>query len=247
MWVRRIVAKSTRINPDFPDTLRRLNYLTDKLRLKTYLEIGLGNGGTFDGVKASKKVGVDPHPWNPAVKALHGVQLTTSDEYFSRNWSTGIKFDLILLDGLHTAEQTYRDFVNSLHYSHAATIWMIDDVIPNDVYSAIPDNAEAVRQRKAATGSGDTSWHGDVFKAMWMIKSFHNNMIVRTFAGAQPQSLVYFSDGANSAASTVTLAEIAGLTFADTVSRRVDYNIRDEQDILTECVSTLKRRSVGGG
>src|SRR5688500_4514432 len=112
MWRPRILAKRRRINPDFPDTLRRLNYLIHKLRLKTYLEIGLGNGGTFDGVKVSKKVGVDPHPWSPAVKDLQTVHLMTSDEYFSRNWCHGTRFDLILLDGLHTAEQTYRDFVN---------------------------------------------------------------------------------------------------------------------------------------
>ena len=235
------ITNRTRISPDFPDTLRRLNYLVDELRLKRYLEIGLGNGGTFDGVTAPEKVGVDPHPWNSSVKELDGVQLMTSDEYFSRHWSSGSKFDLILLDGLHTAEQTYRDFVNSLHYSHVKTIWIIDDVLPNDQYSAIPDNAEAIRQRKAA-GIADTAWHGDVYKVVWMIKSFHNNMVLRTFAGTQPQSLVYFSDGGGAPPSSPTLTEIAGLSFADTVSRRGDYNLGDEQDILAECVAALRRR-----
>jgi hypothetical protein len=245
MWRRRPVTN--RIRPDFPETLRRINYLVDELRLKRYLEIGLGNGGTFDNVTAPHKVGVDPHPWNSSVKELDGVQLITSDEYFSRDWSSGIKFDLILLDGLHTAEQTYRDFVNSLHYSHVKTIWLIDDVIPNDQYSAIPDNAEAIRQRKAA-GIADTAWHGDVYKVVWMIKSFHNNMVLRTFTGTQPQSLVYFSDGAGAGAgagaspSNTTLNDIAGLSFADTVSRRSDYNLREEHDILAECVATLRRR-----
>jgi hypothetical protein len=235
---------ATRIPPDFPDTLRRLNYLVDALGLSTYLEIGLGNGGTFDGVNAPYKTGVDPHPWNPAVGHLKGVHVVTSDEYFSRHWSDGIRFDLILLDGLHTAEQTYRDFVNSLHYAHARTIWLIDDVMPNDVFSAIPDQSEALRKRKAATGSSDSAWHGDVYKVVWMIKAFHNNMTVRTFWKQQPQSLVYYSCATDTpSVSSATLGEIASLTFNGTLSHRTEYNIGDEDDILRECVAAMKERA----
>lgn len=237
------MAERTRISPDFPDTVRRLNYLIERLGLTSYLEIGLGNGGTFDCVKAARKVGVDPHPWNPAVSSLEGVHILSSDEYFSRNWHTEIKFDLILLDGLHTAEQTYRDFVNSLHYAHATTIWLIDDVVPSDVYSAIPDQTEAVRQRKAALGGNDMAWHGDVYKALWMIKAFHNNMRVRTFWKRQPQALVYYSAAAKPSPKSATLGEIAALTYEDTVSRRLEYNPGDEEEILIECVAETRKRA----
>lgn len=239
-----MMSQARKIPPDFPDTVRRLNHLVDHLGLSTYLEIGLGNGGTFDSVKAPHKTGVDPHPWNPAVRDLQGVHVVTSDEYFSRHWDDGLRFDLILLDGLHTAEQTYRDFVNSLHYSHARTVWLIDDVMPNDVFSAIPDQSEAVRQRKAATGSSDTAWHGDVYKVVWMIRAFHDNMTLRTFSKQQPQSLVYYSGASQTrSASGATLGEIASLTFDDTQSRRADYNLGEEPDILRECVAALKKRS----
>jgi hypothetical protein len=40
-------AKQNKIQPDFPDTLRRLNHLIKQLKLNRYLEIGLGSGGTF--------------------------------------------------------------------------------------------------------------------------------------------------------------------------------------------------------
>jgi hypothetical protein len=70
---------------------------------------------------------------------------------------------------------------------------LIDDVMLNDVFSAIPNQSEALRQRKAATGSNDAAWHGDVYKTVWMIKAFHNNLTVRTFWKQQPQSLVYYS------------------------------------------------------
>ena len=233
-----------KIRPDFPDTVRRLNHLIDRLGLTSYLEIGLGNGGTFDGVKAPYKIGVDPHPWNPTVSELEGVHILTSDEYFSRHWDDAVRFDLILLDGLHTAEQTYRDFVNSIHYAHARTIWLIDDVIPSDAFSAIPDHSEALRQRKAATGIEGGAWHGDVYKTVWMIKAFHTNMVVRTFWKQQPQSLVYFSSAREQpSVGSATLAEIAALTFEDTLSRRTEYNLRDEDDILDECVAALKNRA----
>ncbi len=231
-----------RIPPNFPDTVRRLNYLVDRLGVTRYLEIGLGNGGTFDGVKAPHKVGVDPHPWNRDLQDIDGVHILTSDEYFKRHWDEGQRFDLILLDGLHTAEQTYRDFVNSLHFAHANTIWLIDDVMPNDAFSSIPDQDEAIRQRKA-TGSDNTAWHGDVYKVVWMIRTFHRGMRLRTFWKQQPQSLVYYSNAAGVGPGLdLTFAEISQLTFDDTQTRRAEYDIGDERDILDECIEAIKHR-----
>lgn len=232
-----------RIPPDFPDTVRRLNHLVDRLGVTRYLEIGLGNGGTFDGVEAPHKVGVDPHPWNRDLHDIGGVHILTSDEYFRRHWDDGQRFDLILLDGLHTAEQTYRDFVNSLHFAHANTVWLIDDVMPNDAFSAIPDQAESIRQRKA-TGSDNTAWHGDVYKVVWMIRTFHRGMRLRTFSKQQPQSLVYYPNAAGvTPGLDMTFGEIAQLTFEDTLVRRAVYDIGDECDILDECIETIRQRA----
>lgn len=234
------MPERVKLKPLFPDTVRRLNHLIDALSLTSYLEIGLGNGGTFDNVKASQKTGVDPHPWDAAAGKLEGVHLATSDEYFSRNWNSGAQFDLILLDGLHTAEQTYRDFVNSLHFAHAETIWLIDDVMPNDVFSAIPDQGEAMKLRKAATGSDDAAWHGDVYKLVWMLGAFHPNATLRTFNAGQPQSLVYHARK-NAAANGMRLSDIAGLRYIDTLARRTDYRLGAEGDILSECVSEISK------
>lgn len=239
---RRLTGGQSRpkIQPDFPDTLRRVNRLIDGLRVSNYLEVGLGNGGTFDCSKAKHKVGVDPHPWNAELRHLEGVQICTSDEYFRRHWNDGFKFDLILLDGLHTSEQTYRDFVNSLRFAHEKTVWLIDDVVPNDVYSANPDSNEAITRRKAETGSEDSSWHGDVYKVVWMIRTFHPNMTLRTFWPNQPQALVYFGKPIAAApVTTKTLSEVAALTYDDTVARRAEYCFGDEPQILQECIAAL--------
>lgn len=236
------MAGQTRIAPDFYDTVRRVNYLVDRLKVRDYLEVGLGHGGTFDNVRAPRKVGVDPHPWSPAVANLNGVCLQTSDEYFSANFHNPTKFDLILLDGLHTAEQTYRDLVNSLHFSHPGTVWLIDDVMPNDKYSALPNHEEAIKQRRAAGGS-DTSWHGDVYKVVWMIRTFHSGMTVRTIWRQQPQAVVYFSVNRKaSSIKNISLGEIAGLDYDDTVKRRDEYSPGEEQEILDECVRAIKQK-----
>ena len=226
------MAERAKIPLDFPGTLRRLNYLIERLQVAKYLEIGLGNGGTFDNVNAPEKVGVDPQPWNPAVRDLEGVHLLTSDEYFSRHRTASDKFDLILLDGVHTAEQTYRDFVNSLCHAHPTTVWLIDDVMPSDVFSAIPNHAEAIRLRRAAIGGTDSTWHGDVYKVIWMIKTFHGNMTLRTFRHGQPQALVYSSGAEKAATSALTLGEISNLSYIDTLARRAEYNLGDETEIL---------------
>src|SRR5690606_11871232 len=74
-----------------------LNHLAEKYSLERYLEIGVQVPAlNFDKINCPYKIGVDP---DPNASALHCV---TSDEFFSYNKD---QFDLIFIDGLHTAEQ----------------------------------------------------------------------------------------------------------------------------------------------
>jgi hypothetical protein len=100
-----------------------------------------------------------------------------------------------------------------------------------------------VKLRKAAIGSDDTAWQGDVYKVLWMIRTFHNNMTVRTFRKNQPQALVYYSGAKKASVSSATLNEIANLSYIDTLTRRTEYNLGDEDEILQECVATIKQRA----
>lgn len=82
-----------------------INILAEKINAQTYLEIGVHDGVNFKNVNCDYKLGVDPDPDSKA------LVLQTSDFFFAFNKA---KFDLILVDGLHTQQQVLRDINNSL-------------------------------------------------------------------------------------------------------------------------------------
>ena len=127
-----------------------------KSRTKTYLEIGVDNpNSTFLDVVAKKKVAVDPysdesnkcHVWdkdnrNGFIAMLEADERTsfkreTSDEYFE-GLSKQIKFDVIFIDGLHTAEQVEKDVANALNHLKKGGVIILDDALPNSEAEAVP-------------------------------------------------------------------------------------------------------------
>lgn len=151
-------------NPTLELRPRRLNYLLSLCgRGERYLEIGLFSGKTFEAVNAKEKVGVDPKPrfWRLPVPSGIRVWKSTSKEFFE-NYD-GQFFDLILLDGLHEAWETYCDLVASLRFLNPGGGIMIDDVLPSDLPSALP-NPDESRQGKEREGITHHRWYGDVWK-----------------------------------------------------------------------------------
>jgi hypothetical protein len=137
----------------------------------SYLEVGVENGLTLEAVNIRRRIAVDPYPrfritWlTPRIES-HKL---TSNAFFGQNNKV---FDIIYLDGLHTAEQTLMDLHNALKKLSNNGVIVIDDTIPNDEFSAIPNQDEAYRLRKKESNSDDTSWHGDVYKVVCIITSF---------------------------------------------------------------------------
>ena len=82
-----------------------IQLLIDKIKAKSYLEIGVSGGENFQTIRCENKVGVDPELTSPATIFL------TSDEFFKQNKDT---FDVIFVDGLHHADQVLRDITHSL-------------------------------------------------------------------------------------------------------------------------------------
>jgi len=155
---------------------RRVKMISDHMRATKYLEVGVAGGKTLFTVDIAQRTAVDPRfRFDKAEKAAPGLQLfeMTSDEWFLKH-SHGQVFDIIFLDGLHTFEQTFRDFCNSLSVAHSNTVWIIDDTVPSDYYSAWPDQRPAVAQRQADFRREKISgaWHGDVYKVIFAIHDF---------------------------------------------------------------------------
>jgi len=159
-----------------------------------YLEVGVENALTFEAVKLRHRVGVDPFPrfsvsfLTPWVK-FHKL---TSNVFFEANREF---FDIIYLDGLHTAEQTLVDLHNSLKKLSKGGVIMIDDTIPIDEFSALPDQNEAYRLRKMIGNSDDMSWHGDVYKVINVINQFkQKNLNIATITTLKNPKTIIWSD-----------------------------------------------------
>jgi hypothetical protein len=137
-----------------------------------YLEIGLEAGRTLENVLAPHRVGVDPNPLFDTRVLPDGVEIHSipSDDYFARQ-PRRTAFDIVFVDGLHTYQQTYRDVINAFRHCPNGVL-LVDDVVPSDWISAIPDQAESLEIRRQH-GIDNIDWHGDVFKVMLMLRDHH--------------------------------------------------------------------------
>jgi hypothetical protein len=121
-----------------------LNTLVEKYGYRSYLEIGQGvRSHNFDWIDCPIKIGVDPD------RSLNAAYQMTSDEFFEVNKAT---FDLIFIDGLHTAEQVEKDVLNALQVLNQNGAIMLHDCCPR-----------TERMQKVPRETGE--WTGDVWKA----------------------------------------------------------------------------------
>ena len=124
-----------------------LSYLQQRFGLARYLEIGCDDGGHFASLRQRFHVSecVDPRPG--------GTLEMTSDAYFSSRVN-GEKFDLVLVDGLHTGQQALRDVENTLNVLEPGGFIVMHDCNPNSASQASPQRLGAFH------------WTGDVFRAV---------------------------------------------------------------------------------
>lgn len=117
--------------------------LINKIKAKSYLEIGIDNGINFQTIICDKKVSVDP---NTDTIAMHYL---TSDDFFKKNKDT---FDVIFIDGLHHADQVYKDIINSL------------EVLNDDGYIICHD-MNPIKESHQIIPFVSGTWNGDCWKA----------------------------------------------------------------------------------
>jgi hypothetical protein len=135
-----------------------LNFLAEKYNLQSYLEIGVQHPEqNFDKIKCDYKASVDP---DPEAKAMFCM---TSDDYFkviqkgtfvyALNKEVYPQFDLIFIDGLHTAEQVKKDFENALKILSPNGFIVLHDCNPEkEEHTIVPRPTERGH------------WNGDVYK-----------------------------------------------------------------------------------
>jgi len=230
-------------------SVRRINRIARHVDVRSYLEIGVNAGLTFNALNFEHKVAVDPHfRFSVADYRRDGVEFhaVPSDAYFT-GLARPVVFDLIFLDGLHTFQQTFRDFCNSLACCGPQTIWLIDDVLPTDAFSALPDQNEALRLRKQAGGEG-TAWHGDVFKLMFVLHDFFPMFSWVTLgADDNAQALVWRAPRENFSPRFNNMEAIERMTYFDLLENMRMLNRTSEEEGLRRFFAATRRQPVGEG
>ena len=105
-----------------------INNIIDKYNLNNprYLEIGVWYGGTFKYVNTNLKDGIDPAQYCECEYVNYRM---TSDDFFKN--SINGKYDIIFIDGLHTAYQVSKDIYNSINNLNEGGWIILDDVFPH--------------------------------------------------------------------------------------------------------------------
>ena len=132
--------------------------LINKINAKSYLEIGVSVGENFQKIRCENKVGVDPELTSPATIFL------TSDDFFQQNVH---KFDVIFIDGLHHADQVYRDINNSLK------------ILNDGGYIICHDMNPAKEEHQIIPFQGGI-WNGDCWKALVQLRQEREDLYVYT-------------------------------------------------------------------
>ncbi|CAN5682017.1 class I SAM-dependent methyltransferase [soil metagenome] len=200
-----------------------LRQLTELYPDARYLEVGVSRAVTFDRVPAAQKVAVDPafdldlaaRRLEDPVGEYHEV---TSDEYFGRIVEPGRQFDVIYLDGLHLVEQTLRDLMNALHHLAPNGVIVIDDTRPPTHLASLPDRAVYEQVRTWLGLEHQKAWMGDVYRLVYFIETFCQQLTYRTILDNHGQTVVWRAR--RESVPERRLPDVAALTFEQLVAQQ---------------------------
>lgn len=234
--------------PTRPQGVRRDRVVQRLLELyerPRYLEVGVGTGATFHRVEAPTKVAVDPkflfdHEDGDQRDAAATYHQITSDEYFGGVIGTDEKFDVIFLDGLHTFEQTLRDLINALDHLQPDGVIVIDDVRPPTYLASLADR-EKYFEVRAWLEVTDKRWMGDVYKLVYFIDTFFQQLTYRTIRNNHGQAVVWRQR--REAVAQRTVGETDAVTFEDFVTSQDVLRLARFGTILDEVRESIRPRS----
>jgi hypothetical protein len=146
-----------------------LQGLHEKIRPRTYLEIGIRTGRSMV-LSRCRSIGVDPsfkidNPIHCDVQLIKA----TSDDFFARDEPLahfdGVPVDLAFIDGMHLSDFALRDFINIEPFLADTGVVVLDDVLPRN-------GLEAARDRKTEP------WTGDVYKVVDVLRRRRPDLVV---------------------------------------------------------------------
>jgi len=145
--------------------IQLINFLIKERGYKSYLEIGVQKGLTFNEILIEDKLWVDPAPEISRKENNYKFgKIMTSDAFFAEIDSNK-KWDIVFVDGLHHSDQVMKDVENSLNHLLEGGIIILHDCNPlKEAYQTIP--------RKTKT------WYGDCWKAAVRLRATRDDLKV---------------------------------------------------------------------
>jgi len=225
--------------------------IIDKIKGRSYLEIGVDYARNFFAIKALQKVAVDPtftftkenkKKWRSKnwYNWLARYYEITSDEYFARK-KPRKRFDVIFVDGLHNYEQSLRDIINSLNCLHKKGVIVMHDCNPPHAAAAHPANS--IKQASELNVPGWTGeWCGDVWKTICYLRSQRKDLQV--FVLDCDYGLGIVTRGEADSYLDLNEEEINKMTYKDLASNRKSFlNLKDETyiDEFIQNIRPIKR------
>jgi len=229
-------------------------YLAKKIKAKSYLEIGVRGGKTFYPVKVRKKFAVDPEfrikseyrreqSWRYWPNFWARLFECTSDEFFANHADDVLqkgRLDLAFIDGLHTADQTYIDVVNTMPFMADDGIIVVHDCSPKSAAAAYPaDSIDEVKRIKPPGFNG--MWSGDVWKIMPRLRSDfpdHSMFVIDHDSGIGliSKQKLFTKDETFNEKISFTADDIKSWGYEELdANRKALLNLVSDQDILQHC------------
>jgi methyltransferase family protein len=208
-----------------------------------YLEVGVSSGATFWKVEARRKVAVDPafkFDLRDARAALPNANFhpVTSDVFFGEIASRDDPYDVIFLDGLHTAEQTLRDLLNAIQFLKPSGVIVVDDVVPNSYAASLSDKLKAQRLRRALKVE-DGAWMGDVYRVVFFVAAFLQQFQFRTVSDTRGQLVLWRGRRPASDLAPRTIEAVGRVAYEQIVFEREVFRFKTYAEILEEIRAML--------
>lgn len=210
--------------------------IIDKVKARSYLEIGVDFARNFFAIKALQKVAVDPaftftkenkKKWRSKnwYNWLARYYEITSDEYFSRK-KPRKRFDVIFVDGLHNFKQSLSDVVNSLNCLKENGVIVMHDCNPPHAAAAHPANSiKHAAELKISGWTGE--WCGDVWKTICYLRSQRKDL--RVFVLDCDYGLGIVTRGEADSCLDLSEEELDKMTYEDLAGNRKKLlNLKDE-------------------
>jgi hypothetical protein len=227
------------------DRLDVIQRIIDRIKAKTYLEIGVKKGKVFLNVKARKKIAVDPQikiDVKRKIKFLiknfsnffNVYHEMTSDMFFEKYADHLQKLqgvDAAFIDGLHTYEQSLKDIVNCLKFLKEDGIIVMHDCNPISEAQAYPANSPE-HAAKSCPSNWDGDWSGDVWKTVAFLRSTRKDLNI--FVLDCDHGLGIITKSKSESTLEFSKADIDQLSYEDLERNRVNILNLRPADYLQE-------------